>query len=728
MDFESAKSVAKSQIEIYLQQKGINTRKPFKCLNPAHTDNNPSMSFDRERNRVKCFSCGESYDIFDLIGIDYNISAPGEQMKRAFELFSLQVDKTPRNQGAPLDWDGTPLTAPPPIPTAEATPAQKIAAQEYKERQQATNALTYAAQCAERVGETDYFSRRGIPPELVKRFELGYDPAFNKGTGGAAWQAVIIPTSGGSYVARNTDPNAKQKDRYRKVGAAQLLNVDALYRADQPIIITEGELDALSIMAAGGRALALGSTDNYKKLIEQVKQIKGQRRDIPPLVLALDNDDAGRATTPLLMNGLHELGATVYAINLYGENKDANEALLKDRAALTAALSEISTPEQLADRERQRERDEYLNTSAAAHVKEFVDGIAAAANTPSISTGFRALDTVLDGGLYEGLYIIGAISSLGKTTLALQIIDQIAKSGRDCLVFSLEMARSELMSKSISRLTLTGITSAGGDTRNAKTARGITAGDRYPTYNRTEMELICNAVRNYSDYARHIFIHEGVGDIGAEQVREIVAKHKRITGNSPVVLVDYLQILAPADVRATDKQNTDKAVLELKRISRDYKIPVIGISSFNRENYSSPVSMISFKESGAIEYSSDVLIGLQLEGVGVKNFDVDAAKAETPRKIELKILKNRNGATGGAVLYHYYPQFNYYQEQGIIRRDAADKSTPAQSGGKITVKTGAAKKTKKEMLEQRAAKEPEAVELVKVGGSPETTENGGAND
>lgn len=49
---------------------------------------------------------------------------------------------------------------------------------------------------------------------------------------------------------------------------------------------------------------------------------------------------------------------------------------------------------------------------------------------------------------------MGAISSLGKTTLILQIADQIAQNGKDVLIFSLEMAKAELMAKSISRHTL----------------------------------------------------------------------------------------------------------------------------------------------------------------------------------------------------------------------------------------------------------------------------------
>ena len=80
-----------------------------------------------------------------------------------------------------------------------------------------------------------------------------------------------------------------------------------------------------------------------------------------------------------------------------------------------------------------------------------MDGIAESVNTPCLPTGFDALDRALDGGLYEGLYIVGAISLLGKTTLVTQIGDWDRLRRADVLVFSLEMARAELMAKSISR-------------------------------------------------------------------------------------------------------------------------------------------------------------------------------------------------------------------------------------------------------------------------------------
>ena len=48
--------------------------------------------------------------------------------------------------------------------------------------------------------------------------------------------------------------------------------------------------------------------------------------------------------------------------------------------------------------------------------------------------------------------------------------------------------------------------------------------------------------------------------------------------------------------------------------------------------------------------------------VGLKNFNVDKAKQEDPRQVELVILKNRNGKSGDTITYNYYPAFNYFIE------------------------------------------------------------------
>ena len=200
------------------------------------------------------------------------------------------------------------------------------------------------------------------------------------------------------------------------------------------------------------------------------------------------------------------------------------------------------------------------------------------------------------------------------------------------------------------------------DTKFAKTSRGITTGAKYSNYSNQETDLINKAISIYQQSAKNMIIKEGIGDIGVQQVREYAQNHISITEKRPIVIIDYLQILSPYSQKMTDKQNTDKSVLELKRISRDFKIPVIAISSFNRANYNTPVSMEAFKESGAIEYSSDVLIGLQLKGAGQKDFDINAEKNRNPRNIELVILKNRNGSTGEKISYRYYSMFNHFEE------------------------------------------------------------------
>ena len=93
MDRDTAKQYVKDQLEDYLRQQGINTRKPFCCLNPDHPDTNPSMSYDRKRNKVHCFSCGADYDIIDLIKIDYGISNDKDAFSKAYELYSVDLDR-----------------------------------------------------------------------------------------------------------------------------------------------------------------------------------------------------------------------------------------------------------------------------------------------------------------------------------------------------------------------------------------------------------------------------------------------------------------------------------------------------------------------------------------------------------------------------------------------------------------------------------------------------------
>lgn len=655
MDYQTATEAVKERLTEYVESltdhSSKGNRKAYICpICGSGTGRSKTGAFTitPEGTSWKCFACDRGGDVLDLIGYVEGLENYKDKIARAGELFNLDIE-----QGTGYQKQDK---------TGQNTHTHMNIHTEEKE-----NYLTLYSEARKHIKETDYPRKRGLSDEILERFGIGYiaewrHPKVSQNV--PTSPRLIIPVSQTCYLARDTRennniPDAQKNYAKSKVGGMDLFNSIAFTNnADQPIFIVEGEIDALSIMEVGGVAVGLGSTGNVKNLVNTLDGKKLER----PLLLALDNDLTGRTKQKELGELLQAKKIPYKITNLMADGvKDPNEMLVRNREDLKNRVED-------AINSIKDDKESYLETSTDNYIQDFLNGITNSVNTPCISTGFKGIDEALDGGLYEGLYIVGAISSLGKTTLITQIADQVAEAGHDVLIFSLEMARTEIMAKSISRNTIKEVVENGGEVKNAKTARGITAGSRYESYSNTEKDLIKKAVTRYGEYANHIYITEGVGDVGAQQIRETVEKHVQYTGNTPLVIIDYLQILAPYNDRATDKQNTDKAVMELKRISRDFKTPVIGISSFNRDNYNNPVSMQSFKESGAIEYSSDILIGLQLKGAGTKDpetnksFDPTEAKKKNPREIELVVLKNRNGQTGTKIDLLFYPLFNYFTE------------------------------------------------------------------
>ncbi len=626
--------------------------------------------------------CFTNADIIDIIGLETGATDYNSKLEAAAAKYNITIEGYRRT-----------------TPQEDFAPAYQKQAENERITQQSIHNNTYTSQDTQEaepdytsfflqanrdIDKTDY--HRGLTLETLNRFKVGFVASWKHPKAPPQVEAsprLIIPTSKHSYLARDTraELTAEQmKYSKSKVGKVRIFNGKAIYTASKPVFIVEGELDALSIIDVGGEAVALGSTANRRSLLTMLKSQKPSQ----PLIIAMDNDEAGSKANRELTEGLERLKIPFYRIDIAEPHKDANEALNADREGFRAAVEQA---ENIEAETLEAERDALRREAVAYSLPSFLKDIEESKRAAFIPTGFSPLDSILDGGLYAGLYVVGAISSLGKTTFCLQIADQIAQRGQDVLVFSLEMARNELIAKSVSRLTLIEDMERHGSTAHAKTTRGILTGTRYQDYSQTERELIQLAISAYGEYARNIYITEGIGNVGVDEIRDKVQKHIKLTGKAPVVVIDYLQIIAPADMRATDKQNTDKAVLELKRLSRDYSIPVIGISSFNRDNYTAPVNLASFKESGAIEYSSDVLIGLQYEGMDYQEGEADKArekrirglmrqavedgKAGKPQKIQVKILKHRNGSKGDALL-DFYPMFNYF---------TASKTTEGDGGG-----------------------------------------------
>jgi replicative DNA helicase len=597
----------------YLQQKGLPLRKPFHCLNPSHEDRHPSMSYSIRTDTVHCFSCGVTYDVFDLVGMDYGLQDFQEKLAKASALFGIEI--------ADLRYEERKISR----HTADAPSSDR-------DRELAD--LKSRADPS-----VSYFLSRGVTEESCRihgLFELA----------GRAYFPVLEKGHCTGWCARAMEKGAEP--RYKNsAGALGLWNGDRLMQDGEGsrLFVTEGIVDALCLEQMGLASIALCGSQNTGKLLRRL-EAGGTKADTWRFVACGDPDSAGRAMNETLKQGLQRFSIPCDCLPLEEADGDIGLLYLENRPRLEGLLGALADTSGAA----------YAAGSAAAALDDFFAEMANRAKRPALSTGFSCLDKLLDGGFYPGLYVLGAISSLGKTSLILQIADYIAETACDVLFFSLEQSRRELLAKSLSRVSA----QLNQGRREAFTARQLLSGQYRDSL--TRQHLLADTREAYAAGAKGLFFREGLADIGTPEIREAVREHREQRRSAPMVVVDYLQILRPADARSTDKQNTDRAVVDLKRISRDFDIPVIAVSSFNRENYRAAVSMEAFKESGAVEYSSDVLFGLQLQGAGEKGFDTDKAKSRDPRLLELVMLKNRNGIPYAKVPLKYTAKFSLFEE------------------------------------------------------------------
>lgn len=265
-------------------------------------------------------------------------------------------------------------------------------------------------------------------------------------------------------------------------------------------------------------------------------------------------------------------------------------------------------------------------------------------------TGIKQLDEALGGGfLPKQLITLGAITGLGKSTLALQIADHVAAQGKDVIYISLEMDDDELLARSISRETF--LLTCDDDVRKRErlTTLDILTG-QVGAPNTEKRKLFDEAVTKTQELDRHLKYIIGENNVDVKAISDTVRQYKK-SGRSPLVIVDYLQIMQETQDNGAhwkDKRLlTDEQVTTLKTLARDLEVPVVLISAFNRESNLQPVTAGSFKESGGIEYSSDVLLGLQYNGQDFqKHEDKSGAlhyESQTEHDNRVRELQDRAG-------------------------------------------------------------------------------------
>lgn len=322
--YSEKKEKAKEFLEEYLQRKGINTKELFRCISPEHEDKNPSMSFYKKKNKCTCFACGKNYDIFDLVKIEYGLKTFPEQLKKVEEFI--------KNPELIEDANKTIYSQ----KNIEITLNSTVQEKKVEEKKIYPEFYYYYRDCKKRISETDYLQRRGISIEVQDRYNIGYDTDFKEGKMKFPIQAIIIPVSKDSYTVRNI--NNTSKFRYAKVGEAAIFNYWELEQNKKDTFyIVEGEIDALSIIEAGRKSIALGSVNEVNLLVNKLKEDKFNNK----FILMLDNDEKGKMWQEILYTKLKEIGINVEKSNALGKYKDANEFLIKDREKFLALFQEI---------------------------------------------------------------------------------------------------------------------------------------------------------------------------------------------------------------------------------------------------------------------------------------------------------------------------------------------------------------------------------------------------
>ncbi len=246
-----------------------------------------------------------------------------------------------------------------------------------------------------------------------------------------------------------------------------------------------------------------------------------------------------------------------------------------------------------------------------------------------VPTGFHSLDNLLSGFQKSDLIILAARPSVGKTTLALDIMRNAALNHNASVgFFSLEMSDQQLVDRLLA-------SEAGVDSWKLRTGRLSTD---------AEFEAVQAAMARLSDAPIHIDDQPGNNIL---KMRSAARRLKNEHGLD-MLIVDYLQLMSPTSTKAGDSmvQQVTEISRSLKILARELDVPVIALSQLSRavEQRGGKPRLSDLRDSGSIEQDADVVMFIHRE-------DKINKDSERPNIAEILIEKHRNGPVGVAELY-----------------------------------------------------------------------------
>jgi replicative DNA helicase len=244
-----------------------------------------------------------------------------------------------------------------------------------------------------------------------------------------------------------------------------------------------------------------------------------------------------------------------------------------------------------------------------------------------LPTGYVDLDALLGGLQKSDLVVLAARPSMGKTSLALDIMRNVAVNAKVPVgIFSLEMSKDQLVDR---------LLSSQSDVNLWKIRTGH--------LNEDDFDQIGKAMGELSESP--IFIDDAAGS----NIMEIRTKARRLQSEHGVglIVVDYLQLM---EGRSQDNrvQEVSEISRALKLLARELNVPVLALSQLSRgvENRPDKIPQLAdLRESGSIEQDADVVMFIYREEM-YKGKD-----SRRPHIAEIHIKKHRNGPTGQVDLF-----------------------------------------------------------------------------
>ena len=234
-----------------------------------------------------------------------------------------------------------------------------------------------------------------------------------------------------------------------------------------------------------------------------------------------------------------------------------------------------------------------------------------------VKTGFYNLDMPLNGLKPQSYYVLGARPSIGKSALALQIAQNVSRTGKRVLYISPEMSQQQLVFRLLSM-------------ESAVPYEKITRGEDLKDEERDSLVEANDRIK---------LLPITIDDSSDQSVVNIRLKSRQCAVGSglDLLIVDYLQLLCPED---DDKASVTKISKGLKAIAKDLEIPVLVCSQLRRRYGQEPRRPDSsrLRGSGQIEQDADAILLMH------------RPDRDNKRKIEVFISKHRNGPLGQTML------------------------------------------------------------------------------